>query len=142
MRLTGNIHQIKNSRDSSNRDIAVHINTVEYVTQKKDGRYYQAFDFVEELDTPLVITGDCLALIPSKHAAEGEYAFNVFDKTGEDYALNENKHLSLTVAYDYDMDIAILTSASYVITVSNEEFTQIKSERSKARKQKKGRKSR
>lgn len=142
MRLTGNIRQIKNTRDSRNSDVAVHINTIEYITQKKDGKYYQAFDFVEELDTPLVITGDCLALIPSKHAAEGEYAFNVYDKTGEEYELNENKQLSLALDYDYDAGVAILTSATYTVTVSNEEFKQIKSDRSKARKLKKGRKSR
>ncbi|RDV14487.1 hypothetical protein DXT99_13865 [Pontibacter diazotrophicus] len=138
MRVTGNIRQIKNSRDSRNKDIAVHLNTVEYITHKKDGKYYQAFDFVEELDTPLVITGDCLALIPSKQAEEGEYAFHVFDKVGEEYQLNENKALLLTLDYDYDANVAILTSATYTITVSNEDFKEIKSERNKARKQKQG----
>ncbi|WP_162054227.1 hypothetical protein [Pontibacter pamirensis] len=139
MRVTGNIRQIKNSRDSRNKDIAVHINTVEYITQKKDGKYYQAFDFVDELDIPLVITGDCLALTNSKQSAEGEYEFQVFDTTEEDdYELNENKHLALTLDYDFDAEVAILTSATYTITVSNEDFKQIKSERSKARKQKQG----
>lgn len=138
MRLTGNIRQIKNTRDSRNSDVAVHINTIEYITPKKDGKYYQDFDFVDELDTPLVITGDCLALIHSKQIEEGEYEFHVFDKTDEDYERNENKHLSLTVTYDYDANVTILTSASYVVTVTNEEFKQIKTDRSKARKQKKG----
>ena len=142
MRLTGNIRQIKNSRDSRNSDIAIHINTIEYITHKKDGKYFQTFDFVEELDTPLIITGDCLALSNKKHVEEGEYEFEVYDKTGDDYELNENKHLSLTVDYDYDANVTILTSATYTVTVSNEEFKEIKSERSKARKLKKGRKSR
>lgn len=138
MRLTGNIRQIKNTRDSRNSDVAVHIDKVEYITQKKDGKYYQDFDFVDELDTPLVITGDCLALVHAKQVEEGEYEFQVFDQAGDDYELNEHKHLSLTVTYDYDDNVTILTSASYTVTVTNEEFKQMKSERSKARKQKKG----
>lgn len=141
MRLTGNIRQIKNSRDSRNSDVAVYITTVEYITHKKDGKYFQPFDFVEELDTPLVITGDCLALSNQKHVEEGEYGFDVYDKTGDEYELNENKHLSLTVDYDYDANVTILTSASYTVTVSNEEFKQIKDDRNRARKLKKGRKS-
>ena len=142
MKLEGNIRQIKNNRDSRNNDVAVHINSVEYITHRKDGKYYQPFDFVEELDTPFVITGDCLALASTKHVEEGEYEFNVYDKTGEEYVLNENKHLSLTLDYDYDANITILTSASYTVTVSDEEFKQIKTDRSKARKQKNSRKNR
>lgn len=142
MKLVGNIRQIKHNRDSNNQEVELHLDKVEYITHKKDGKYYQPFDFVDELDTPLVITGDCLALASTKHVAEGENAFLVFEKTGDDYELNENKHLSITVAYDYDADTTILTSATYTVTVPNEEFKQIKSDRSEARKKKKGRKSR
>lgn len=142
MKLEGNIRQIKNNRDSRNHDVAVHINSVEYVTHRKDGKYYQPFDYVDELTTPLIITGDCLALTHSKHLEMGEYEFKVFDKVGEEYELNENKHLSLTLDYDYDVNITILTSATYSVIVSDEEFKQIKTDRSKARKQKKSRKNR
>ena len=141
MRVVGNIRLIKPQRDSQNEQIELHLDKVEYITLRKDGKYYQPFDFVEELDTPLVITGDCLALANSKHIAEGEYAFQVFDKAGDAYALNENKQLALTVAHDFDSDTTLVTAATYTVTVSNEEFKQLKSESSKARKQKKGRKS-
>ncbi|MFD3001909.1 hypothetical protein ACFS7Z_16165 [Pontibacter toksunensis] len=144
MRITGNIGQIKTTRDSRNSDIAIHINSVEYITHKKDGKYFQAFDFVDELDTPLVITGDCLALSDKKQFEKGSYEFDVYDKSGDAYERNENKHLSLIVDHDYEENVTILTSAEYTITVSNEAFNEIKSDRSKARKQKqgKGRKSR
>lgn len=138
MRVVGNIRQIKQHRDSSNQHIELHLDKVEYITHRKDGKYYQPFDFVEELDTPLVITGDCLALANSKHVADGENSFNVFDKAVDNYELNENKQLELTVAYDFDADTTLVTSATYTVTVSNEEFTQLKSNRNKARKQKKG----
>ncbi|GAB3528384.1 hypothetical protein GCM10027443_06190 [Pontibacter brevis] len=138
MKLTGNIRQIRNSRDSRNSDVAVHLNTVEYITHKKDGKYYQPFDFVDELDTPLILTGDCLSLANAKQVAEGEYEFNVYDKVGDEYEFNENKLLTLTLDYDYDAGITILTEATYTVTVSNEEFKQIKDERNKARKKKQG----
>ena len=141
MKLVGNIRQIKQHRDSSNREIELHLDNIEYITHRKDGKYYQPFDFVDELDEPLIITGDCLALADSRHMADGENTFRVFDKTGEDYVLNENKHLSLTLAYDFDSDTTILASATYTVTIPNEDFKQLKSERSKARKKNKGRKS-
>lgn len=142
MRVVGNIRQIKQQRDTGNQEVALHLDKVEYITHRKDGKYYQPFDFVEELDTPLVITGDCLALAGAKHVTEGENAFVVFDKVAEDYVLNENKQLSLTVAHDFDSDTTLVTSATYIVTVSNEEFTQLKSARNKARKQSKSRKGR
>ena len=142
MKLVGNIRQIKQHRDSGNREIELHLGNIEYITHRKDGKYYQPFDFVDELDSPIVITGDCLALADSRHVAEGENIFRVFDKTGDDYVLNENKQLSLTLAYDFDTDTTILASATYTVTLPNEEFKQLKSERSKARKKNKGRKSR
>lgn len=138
MKLVGNIRQIKQHRDSNNEQVELHVDKVEYITHKKDGKYYQPFDFVEELDTPLVITGDCLALASTKHIAEGENFFVVFDKVGGGYELNGNKQLALTVAHDFESDTTLVTSATYTVTVSNEEFTQLKSDRSKARKQKKG----
>ncbi|MDX5421048.1 MAG: hypothetical protein LPK07_01495 [Hymenobacteraceae bacterium] len=138
MRLIGNIQNIKHSRDNRNKDIEVHISTVEYITQKKDGRFFQPFDYVDELETPLIITGDCLARTDNKHLEEGEYEFKVYDKAGDDYELNPNKYLSLSTAYDFDADVTILTSLYYTVTVSNEEFEQIRKERNKAKKQKKG----
>ena len=141
MKLVGNIRQIKQHRDSSNREIELHLDNIEYITHRKDGKYYQPFDFVDELDEPLIITGDCLALADPKHVADGENTFRVFDRMGDDYVLNENKYLSLTLAYDFDSDTTILASATYTVTIPNEDFKQLKSERSKARKKNKGRKS-
>jgi len=140
MRLAGNILDIKEKRDSRHQDIALYIDRVEYITLRKDGKYFQPFDFVDELDTPLVLTGDCLARITDKNLDEGEYAFQVYDKTDAGYALNENKHLSLSLEYDFDEQQAILSSVYYTVTVSNEEFKQIKRDRSQDMKSKKGKK--
>ncbi|PRY10190.1 hypothetical protein CLV24_115107 [Pontibacter ummariensis] len=134
MRLTGNLRDIKTQRDDQLQDIVLHIDKVEYLTQKKDGKYFQPFEFVDELDTPLVITGDRLSRTDTKHLEEGEHEFNVYDKVDGAYELNPNKHLSVTTEYDFDLDLTILTSVSYVVTVSNEEFTEIKQEKHKARK--------
>ncbi|WP_242917743.1 hypothetical protein [Pontibacter liquoris] len=138
MKLTGNITAIKQKRDNSNQDIALAINKIAYVTHKKDGKYYQPFEFEDELPAPLVITGDCLARIPNTYLEEGEYEFQVFDKTGDAYVLNENKALAITTAYDFDEQLTILSSVSYVVTISNEEFKQLKTDRAKAGKSKKG----
>lgn len=134
MRLTGNIQHIKAKRDSANIGIEIHLDKIEYVTHRKDGKYYQPFDFEDILDTPLVITGDCLARISSKQLEEGEYEFQVYDKVGEEYVLNPNKELALTITYDFDSDLTILTEVYYTVTVSNDEFKQLKSDRSKAKK--------
>ena len=142
MRLKGDLQRIKTKRDDGNHDIELHIDKIEYVTYKKDGRFYQPFDFVDEPDTPLTITGDQLARLTGKHLEEGEHEFLVYDKTDEGFEMNENKKLLLTTAYDFDADITILTSVEYVVTVSNEEFQQIKKDRSEEKKAKKGRSNR
>ena len=138
MRLVGNIDQIKHNRESKNKEIELHLDRVEYITQKKDGRYYQEYDFVDELDTPLIITGDRLALVNTKPSEEGEYAFKVFDEKDGAYEVNENIQLAVTVVHDFDAQITVLSAASFTVTVSNEEFKAIKANRSKARKQKSG----
>ena len=140
MKLTGNILDIKQKRDSKHQDVAIEINRIEYVTHKKDGRYYQPFEFVDEPEVPLVITGDCLSRKSNSHKEEDEYEFNVYDKAGDDYVLNENKFLSITTAYDYDDQLMILSSVRYAVTVTNEEFKQIKTDRHKASKGKSGKK--
>jgi hypothetical protein len=136
MRLKGNIQDIKAKRDSNNSGIEIHLDKIEYITQKKDGKYYQPFDLVVDLTKPLVITGDCLARIPNKQLEEGEYEFEVYDKVGDDYVLNLGKELALTVTYDFDADLNILTEVYYTVTIDNEEFKQLKTEQNKARKTK------
>lgn len=136
MRLKGNIQDIKAKRDSNNKGIEIHLDKIEYITQKKDGKYYQPFDLVVDLAEPVVITGDCLARIPNKHLEEGEYEFEVYDKEGEEYVLNPDKELALTVTYDFDADLNILTEVYYTVTISNEEFKVLKAEQHKARKTK------
>jgi hypothetical protein len=133
MRLTGNLQNIKSRRDDANKDITIQVDRVEYITQKKDGKYWQPFDLDIELETPLVITGDCLARTANKHLPEGESEFNVYDKNGDEYELNPDKQLSVTTAYDFDAGLNIVTEVYYTITVSNEEFKKLKEERHKAR---------
>lgn len=136
MRLKGNIQDIKAKRDSNNKGIEIHLDKIEYITQKKDGKYYQPFDLVFDLAEPIVITGDCLARIPNKQLEEGEYEFQVYDKEGEEYVLNPDKELALTVTYDFEADLNILTEVYYTVTISNEEFKVLKAEQHKARKTK------
>ena len=131
MKLTGDIRRIKTNRDDRNRDIEIQIEKVEYLTHKKDGRYFQAFDFEDTLEAPLVITGDCLALKPGKPAAEGEYEFNVYDQTEEGYVLNPDKELTLTIFYDFEEDLIILNGLYYSVTLPPKEFEQLKKEREK-----------
>lgn len=142
MRLKGDLQRIKTKREDSNRDIELLLDKIEYITYKKDGRFFQPFDFTDELDVPLSITGDQLARLTGKHLEEGEHEFLVYDKTEAGYELNENKKLLLTTAYDFDADITILTSVEYTVTVSNEEFQEIKRDRSEAKKAKKSRSNR
>jgi hypothetical protein len=142
MRLSGNLQDIKRTRDDANSTIEIQIDKIEYVTYKKDGRFFQPFDFVDELDSPLVITGDCLARTDNKHLEEGEHEFQVYDKIGEEYTLNPDKMLYLTTAYDFDVDITILTDLEYTVTVPNEDFQQIKKDRSIEKKAQKGRRNR
>ncbi|WP_114784178.1 hypothetical protein [Botryobacter ruber] len=142
MRLTGNLLDIKTKREDKNQDIQLEIDKIEYITHKKDGKYFQPFEFIDELETPLVITGDCLARNTTQPLEEGEYEFKVYDKTDDAYVLNPDKQLHVTLEHDFDSGLTILTFGTYVVTVSNEEFQQLKSERAKQKKQKKGRKNR
>ncbi|MFD2512288.1 hypothetical protein ACFSRY_00300 [Pontibacter locisalis] len=134
MKLTGNLLRIKNKRDDDNHDITLEIDKVEYITYKKDGRFYQPFDFVDELEAPILITGDRLARITGKHLQEGEHEFQVYDEVEGGFELNENKKLTATTEYDFDADLTILTSVEYTLIVSNEEFKQIKKDRSEEKK--------
>jgi hypothetical protein len=131
MTLTGNILQITNKRDSRHRDIQLLVDKVEYITSRKDGHFFQDFEFVEELDTPLVLTGDCLARSDKKYVEPGDYAFQVFDKVGEDYVLNDRKQLVISMEHIEEEELTILTSVTYSVTVSNEDFNRIKKEKNK-----------
>lgn len=131
MRLTGDIRDITQKRDSRHRDIALTVDRIEYLTSRKDGHFFQDFDYQDELDAPLVLTGDCLARSDKKLWEPGEYAFQVYDKVGEDYVLNDRKHLLVALEYIEEDDLTILRSARYSVTVSNEEFQQIKTSRNK-----------
>lgn len=134
MKLTGNLQDIKTKRDSNNQGIEIHVDRVEYITHKKDGKYYQPFELIEDLKTPLVLTGDCLARIPNKFLEEGEFEYEVYDKVGEEYELNPNKKLALTITYDFDSDLTILTEAYYTVTITNDEFKELKTRLAKAKK--------
>ena len=136
MRLKGNIQDIKTKRDNANSTIELHIDRIEYITHKKDGKYYQPFELVVAIAEPIVITGDCLANIPNKQLEEGEFEYEVYDKEGDEYVLNPDKKLALTVAYDFDTDQRILTELYYTVTIDNEEFKKLKTEQHKARKTK------
>lgn len=131
MRLTGNILDITHKRDSRHRDITLAVDRIEYITSRKDGHFFQEFDYVDELDTPLVLTGDCLARSDKKLWEPGEYAFLVYDKVGEDYVLNDRKHLWIAMEYIEEDDLTILRTAKYSVMVSNEAFQQIKTNRNK-----------
>jgi hypothetical protein len=131
MTLTGNILDITGKRDDRHQDIQLRVDQVEYITSRKDGHFFQDFEYVDVLDTPLVLTGDCLARDTKKYMDPGEYAFQVFDKVNQEYVLNPLKQLVVTMEYIEEDDLTILTSVSYSVTVSNEEFTRIKTERNK-----------
>jgi hypothetical protein len=131
MTLTGNIQEITNKRDSRHQDITLQVDKVEYITSRKDGNFFQDFDYEDVLDTPLLLTGDCLARSDKKYAEPGEIVFQVYDKVGEDYVLNEQKDLVVTMEYIEEDDLTILTSVSYSVRVSNDEFQQIKRDRNK-----------
>ncbi|WP_242929203.1 hypothetical protein [Pontibacter vulgaris] len=140
MKLTGNILDIKSKREDKNAGITIETDRIEYITYKKDGKYFQPFNFIDTLNEPVIITGDCLARSTTKHLQEGEYDFQVYDKIGDDYVLNENKFLSVLMVYDEEEQQSFLSSVEYTVTVSNEEFKQLKTERSKNNKNKKGKK--
>jgi len=138
MKVIGDILRIKNVRSSQHQDIEVHIDEIYYITQKRDGRFFQPFEYVDALDTPLVISGDLLARAPNTDFEEEDFNFYVFDKTDETYTINENKHLNLTLVYVEEVEQTILNTGTYSVTVPNEEFERIKKERSKNKKLNKG----
>ncbi len=142
MRLTGNILQIKNKPDPRNKAIEIQIDAIEYLTSKKDGRYFQEFDYIDLLETPLLLTGDCLAVDTSKKQPEGEFEFKVYDKVGDDYVLNPNKELWLNTVIDPEENIRILIEMNYSERLPKEEFELLKStrEKEKAFKNRKGNK--
>jgi hypothetical protein len=129
MKVVGNIKSITPQRSTKKKAIELHIDRVEYVTSKKDGRYFQDFNYIEDLDTPLVLTGDCLALSTDKKLEEGEYEFHVYDKEGEEYVLNKDKYLYLNMVYDFDENQDILSEVDYTVTLAPEAFDQYKKER-------------
>lgn len=134
MRLTGNILNIKQNRENANKDIEVHISRVSYITLKKDGRFFQPFELEVAPETPIVITGDRLVRENYRHQEEGEFDFKVYDLQEGEYVLNEDKHLSLTIAYDEEAELHILNSLYYEVTIPNEAFEELKREQAKARK--------
>lgn len=131
MRLTGDIRKITTKRDSKNQDIEILIDRVEYLTHKKDGNYFQTFDYEVALETPLVITGDRLALKNAKPSADGEYEYNVYELVGEEYVLNADKILDLTLAYYPEEDLTILSTGYYAETLPPKEFELLKKEHEK-----------
>lgn len=140
MTLTGNLLEITKKRDSRHKAIQLLVDKVEYITSRKDGHFFQDFEYVDELDTPLVITGDCLARADKKQEEPGEYTFQVFDKVGDDYVFNDRKQLVITMEHIEEENLTILTSVSYSVMVSNQEFNQIKKEKNKALNKRKGNK--
>jgi hypothetical protein len=131
MTLTGNILEITNKRDDRHQNIKLQVDQVEYITSRKDGHFFQDFEYVHTPDTPLVITGDCLARSTNKYTEPGEYLFQVFDKVGDAYVLNEKKELVITMEHIEEEGLTIMTSATYSVRVSNEEFNQIKKDKNK-----------
>ncbi|GEO05433.1 hypothetical protein AAE02nite_30970 [Adhaeribacter aerolatus] len=125
MNIKGDILQIKNKRDSKHQDIQIQIDTITYITHKKDGRYFQPFELIDNLQNSLLLTGDQLARSDNKYLEEGEHEFKVYDKAGDNYELNPNKHLLVTLEYDFDLAESILTSVEYSVTVSTEEFKEL-----------------
>jgi len=138
MKVIGNILQIKNTRNSQLQNIEVHVDQIAYTTQKKDGHFFQPFEFIDTLDTLLVITGDLLARAPNTDFDEEDFNFYVFDKAGDVYNMNENKRLTLTLVYVEEEEQTILNSGTYTVTVPNDEFERLKKEQSKNRKSNQG----
>ena len=128
MKLTGDIRKIGFKRDSKFQDIALEIDKVEYLTHKKDGHYFQAFDYEVELENPIRITGDRLAKKNLKPTEEGEIEFQVFDLIDGEYVLNENIQLEVITVYDFDEDLLILSSGYYAVTIPPKEFEALKKE--------------
>ncbi|MFC5272260.1 hypothetical protein [Adhaeribacter terreus] len=142
MKLTGDIRKIGTKRDDKFQDISLQINRIEYITNKKDGNYFQAFDLEVELEKPLIITGDRLAKKNIKPSEEGEILFDVYDKVGDAYVLNKNLELEIIVAHDMEEDLLILSSVYYAEMLPPKEFEAFKKEYEKttAFKNRKGKK--
>ncbi|MFC6998828.1 hypothetical protein [Rufibacter roseus] len=138
MKVVGNLRNIGTKRDSKNAGIEIHLDQVEYLTSKKDGRYFQEYEYIDELESSMVITGDCLALDSSKKLDEGEYEFKVYDKIGEEYVLNENKQLTLTMVYDFEENLHILSIASYHVTLAPDDFKELKKTKEREKQTQKG----
>ncbi|AMM51885.1 hypothetical protein TH61_12830 [Rufibacter sp. DG15C] len=131
MKIVGNILDITHKRDTKHQGIEVHLDRVEYLMYKKDGHYLQDFNYIDDLDAPLVITGDRLARIIDKKLPEGEYDFKVYDLVDGEYEENPDKFLSVLLIYDFEEDQHILSSLEYSETVPMEEFKKIKGAREK-----------
>ena len=142
MKLTGDIRKIGLKRDSKYQDIKLVIDKVEYLTHKKDGHYFQAFDYDVELENPIVLTGDQLARKHPKPNANGDLEFLVYDKIDDEYVLNENLKLEVEVYHDPEEDLLILSATYFSITLPPKEFEALKKEqeKSKAYKNRKGNK--
>lgn len=138
MKVVGNLKNITKNRDSNNRDVEVHVNQVEYLTSKKDGKYFQDFDYVDVLESPLVITGDCLALRTDKKLDEGEVQYHMYDLEGDEYVRNENKLLWLTMAYDFEDDVSILTEVTYSVMLTDDAFRELKKTKEREKMAQKG----
>ncbi|MDX5346798.1 MAG: hypothetical protein LPK19_06095 [Hymenobacteraceae bacterium] len=134
MKLIGNLLNIKTKREDKNKNIELYFDQIEYVTAKRDGHYTQEFSFVEDLEQPLILTGDCLARTTNKDLEENEYEFDVYDKVGDEYVLNPDKYLSVLLINDVDLDEPILTSVYYTITVSPVELREIEAKKTKEQK--------
>ena len=143
MKLTGDLRKIGTKRDSKFQDISLQIKKVEYLTYKKDGHYFQAFDYEVELEEPVIITGDRLARKNLK-LPEGELHFEVYDKQGDEYVLNENVKLEVELEYDFEEDVLLLTSVYYAVTLAPKDFEFLKKEleKEKAFRNRKGNKKR
>ena len=138
MKLNGNIRRIKNKRDSKNQDISLEIDEVEYITYKKDGRFFQPFDHTASLNPPVLITGDCLALAPKTDFDEDDFSYQVYEKDGETYTLNPDKKLTITLITPEETGETILHSGTYSVTIPNDMFEDIKRESYRNKKPKKG----
>lgn len=134
MKLIGELRKITARRDDKNQAIEIHIDKVEYLTHKKDGRYFQAFDFEDSFETPLIITGDCLAQSSVSEPENGEFDFTVYDKVGDEYIANKNKTLEVTTFFDEEENLTILSEIYYSETLPPAEFEKLKLEREKTRK--------
>jgi hypothetical protein len=138
MKLTGDLLRVKTKRENKNADIRLEIDEVEYITHKKDGRFFQPFDHVAQLNPPLFITGDCLSRAPAADFDDEDYRFFVYEKEGETYVQNPDKRLVVTIVQVEETGETLLHSGTYTVTISNDAFEDIKRESYRSKKPKKG----